>query len=137
MVGKKEEKISRFLKSKYPWYDSYIIVLPILRGSQKYKFHPHCLTWRARRVHTTYFYVSFQTTQSLFLLFYILSNLYLFTYSIVTMTTIILHYERIKCSIMTLAECHHLRIQQRWLLFHCHNRVFHLLINETSRGFQR
>ena len=50
MVGKKAEKISRFLKNKYPWYDTYIIVLPNLRGSQKYNFHPYSLTWRARGV---------------------------------------------------------------------------------------
>ena len=50
MVGKNVEKFSRFLKNKYPWYDTYIIVLPNLRGSQKYNFHPYCLTWRARGV---------------------------------------------------------------------------------------
>ena len=110
------EKIYRFLKNKYPWYDIYIIVLPTLRGSQKYNFHPYCLTWRARgvqnvtkidgifvRVKHDGFYVPFHKMQFLFLFFYVLSNLYLFTYYIVTMTTIILHYEQTKYSIVTLA----------------------------------
>ena len=76
----------------------------------------------------------FHKMQFLFLLFYVLSNLYLFTYYIVTMTTIILHYEQTKYSIMTLAvlspqhltEVITLPVSQQSILF-AHKRDFQKL----------